>query len=120
MGFLWPKRLSNPNNSILFIGYQATGTLGRIILDKPDEVRILGQIKKVRSNIVKKDGFSGHADQDELLKWLSQISEKQKKLFITHGEPESAHTLEKAINKKLNWDAFILSTLPLSYRFHNA
>ncbi|MFH1727182.1 MAG: MBL fold metallo-hydrolase [Pseudomonadota bacterium] len=101
------NNISNPNNSILFVGYQASGTLGRIILDKPDEVRILGQIKKIRSSIYKISGFSAHADQNELLKWLSNISEKPKKLFITHGEPESSKAFEKAVRKNLSWDTYI-------------
>ena len=63
-----------------------TGTLGRIILDKPETVRIFGEEHPVRARIERISGFSAHADQNELYKWISSIKEPPRMVFITHGE----------------------------------
>ncbi|HEX29918.1 TPA: MBL fold metallo-hydrolase, partial [Candidatus Poribacteria bacterium] len=86
------SNISRPESTILFVGYQAVGTLGRQIVDGAREVRILGRIHPVRARIVQINGFSGHADRDELFRWLSGLKGKPRHLFVTHGEPESAHS----------------------------
>ena len=78
---------------ILFVGYQARGTLGREILDGKKEVRILGAFQKVKAQIRQIHGFSAHADQSELLSWVEGIKRGPKKVFITHGEPDAAQAL---------------------------
>jgi len=84
------SNISRPQSTILFVGYQATGTLGRTILERPREVRIFGQTYPVRANIERINGFSAHADKGELLKWVKGIKKKPKEIFIVHSEKEVA------------------------------
>ena len=95
--------ISHPESTILFVGYQASGTLGRQILDGEEEVRILGQYYTVRAKIVDIDGFSAHADKDELLKWISSLKSPPRRIFVVHGEPESSGELSSVIKEKLGW-----------------
>ncbi|MBN1686853.1 MAG: MBL fold metallo-hydrolase, partial [Spirochaetales bacterium] len=86
--------IGKPSSIVLFVGYQAQGTLGRIILEGgKEEVRILGTYYRVRADIRNIHGFSAHADQRELLDWVNAIRKKPKRIFVTHGEPEAARTL---------------------------
>jgi len=84
------SNLSRPESTILFVGYQAAGTLGRIILERPKDVRIFGQNRPVRAKIEKINGFSAHADRDELLKWVSGLKKAPKNIFIVHAEKNVA------------------------------
>jgi len=84
--------ISRPESTVLFVGYQARGTLGRVIVDGAEEVRIHGQKKPVRATITRIDGFSSHADRNELMDWLSSIKNKPRSVFVTHGEEESAES----------------------------
>ncbi len=101
------QNIHRPESTILFVGYQAVGTLGRQILEKPKEVRILGQIYPVRARIEKINGFSGHADRNELMYWLSKVDTAPNKIFVTHGEPESAKSLAKLIEQDKHWDTLV-------------
>ncbi len=78
--------LWRPESTILFVGYQAVGTLGRIIVEGADEVRLFGDPIKVRAQIRQLPGMSGHADKNGLIEWISGFEEKPKKVFIVHGE----------------------------------
>ncbi len=91
--------LPRPESTILFVGYQALGTLGRIILEKPEEVRILGKKVKVNANIKHINGFSSHADQRELLKWVGAFKKQPQKVFIVHSEKKVAEALKVEIQK---------------------
>ena len=82
------ENIGRRESTILFVGYQAKGTLGRTILERPGSVRILGQIRRVRARIEKINGFSAHADRDELLRWVSGFKEAPQKIFVVHGEAE--------------------------------
>jgi metallo-beta-lactamase family protein len=73
-------------STILFVGYQAIGTLGRNILDGAKKVRLFGEDITVNAHIEQIEGFSGHADQKELLEWLFKFNPKPKKVFLVHGE----------------------------------
>jgi len=95
--------ISRPGSTILFVGYQARGTLGRHIIDGAKEVRILGQSHRVRAKIVQLTGFSAHADRDELMKWLSALEEAPKRLLVTHGEPEIANSFSDYVRDKMRW-----------------
>jgi len=81
--------ISRRERTIVFVGYQAIGTLGRLILDGAKSVRILGQQHKVRAKVIQLGGFSAHADRDELLQWLSGFKKTPRCVFVTHGEPET-------------------------------
>jgi len=76
----------DPKNTVLFVGYQAPGTLGRILLDGASEVRMMGLTLAVKAEIARISSFSAHADRDDLLRWLEAFREKPKKVFLVHGE----------------------------------
>lgn len=78
--------LWRPECTILFVGYQAVGTLGRSIVEGAEEVRLFGEPIQVRAQIKKLTGLSGHADKNGLIEWISAFEEKPKKVFIVHGE----------------------------------
>ncbi|MCM1191045.1 MAG: MBL fold metallo-hydrolase [Butyrivibrio sp.] len=78
--------LWRPECTILFVGYQAIGTLGRSIVEGAREVRLFGETIQVRAQIRQLIGMSGHADKDGLLEWISGFEEKPKKVFVVHGE----------------------------------
>jgi metallo-beta-lactamase family protein len=99
--------ISRPESTVLFIGYQARGTLGREIVNGAKEVRILGEKYPVRANIVQLNGFSAHADRDQLYKWLSSLKKSPRCLFITHGEPEASMNFSDYIREKLGWKTVV-------------
>jgi len=90
--------LWRPESTILFVGYQANGTLGRILQEGVKEVRLFGETIEVKARIAQLDGFSGHADKEGLLRWIRAFSTKPKKVFVVHGEDqicdEFVHTLK--------------------------
>lgn len=92
--------LNNPHNTVIFVGYQAESTLGRVLLEGSKEVKMMGLKVKVKANIEKIDGYSAHADKNELVKWVSGFKKKPKKVFIVHGEPESQKKFKKNLAKE--------------------
>jgi len=99
--------LWRPESTILFVGYQARGTLGRRILDGADKVRIHGEEIAVRARIVEIDGFSAHADQENLLKWVGGFQEKPEIIFITHGEISSSATLARLLAQEYELRTYV-------------
>jgi len=95
--------IERPDSTILFVGYQARGTLGRVILEKTEEVRILGQPRQLKARVERVNGFSGHADRNELTHWLSGIDTAPRRVFTTHGESESATSFATHIQKTFGW-----------------
>ncbi|MBW1744196.1 MAG: MBL fold metallo-hydrolase, partial [Deltaproteobacteria bacterium] len=100
-------RLPNPNDTILFIGYQAEGTRGRRILEGEPEIKIHGKQIPVRARIENISGFSAHADYNEILAWLIGFNRPPLKTFIVHGEPDASAALAEKIREKLKWDVVI-------------
>ncbi|MGD0780604.1 MAG: MBL fold metallo-hydrolase [Dehalococcoidales bacterium] len=98
------QNISRPECTVLFVGYQAVGTLGRQILDGAKSVRIHGQQYPVRARIAQIQGFSAHADRDDLMKWLSKLSVKPKHIFITHGEIEAAEEFSEFLRKNTGYE----------------
>ena len=90
------------NSSIVFVGYQAIGTLGRRILEGEKKVKIFGEEIYVNCKIYNLDGLSGHADQKDIVEWISNFNEKPKKVFLVHGEKNSLNVLSHSIEKELN------------------
>ena len=82
--------LWNPKNSIVFVGYQANGTLGRRIIDGETEVPVLGEHIAVKAQIHNLEGFSGHADRDGLLDWVHGLQKAPQNIFLVHGEEEGS------------------------------
>ena len=87
------NHIESKKNTILFLGYQAVGTLGRTIVEKPKTVRILGRIVSVRAEIASIHGISGHADREELLRWIAAIPHPPRKIFVIHGDPRANRAL---------------------------
>jgi len=103
------NNITEPQNTIMFVGYQAVGTLGRRIVNGEKEVRILGQEYPVKARIAKISGFSAHADKEELFKWLSRLKTPPRKLFIVHGESESAQHFGDYVSRKTGWQVIVPS-----------
>ena len=95
--------ISRRESTILFVGYQAVGTLGRQIVDGAREVRILGQHYPVRARIAQIQGFSAHADRDELFTWLSGLKSTPRRVFIVHGESGAAQQFGEFVREKTGW-----------------
>ncbi len=98
------QRLPDPKATILFVGYQAEGTRGRHLQEGAQEVKMLGQRIPVRAKIRTIDGFSAHADQAEILRWLQGFERPPQKTFVVHGEAEPANALAQAIRERLRWN----------------
>ena len=101
------QRLSFPETTVLFVGYQGEGTLGREILEKTPEVSILGRPVEVRARIAKLNSLSAHADQAEIMKWLGGFKTPPKRTFIVHGEPPAQEALRKKVESDLGWSVEI-------------
>jgi metallo-beta-lactamase family protein len=100
--------LWDPKNSIVFVGYQAEGTLGRALIDGVKEVKLFGETVIVAAEIHNLEGFSGHADQNGLLDWLGGFQKIPKQIFLVHGEEQSTIDFAKAAQERLG-----LSTTPV-------
>lgn len=100
-------RLPRPDDTILFVGYQAEGTRGRDLLEGAQSIRMFGTEVPVKCHIREIGGLSAHADQPELLRWLATLREYPKFTFITHGEPDSAKALQQEIAQHLGWSTFV-------------
>jgi len=98
------RNISRPESTILFVGYQAMGTLGREIVGGDKEVRILGQKYPVRAKVVQIHGFSAHADRDELFRWLSALQRPPRHLFVVHGESETAWRFADFLRERTGWE----------------
>lgn len=97
------REITRPKSTLLFVGYQAAGTLGRQILEGVSPVRILGQFYPVKMKIEKIDGFSAHAGMNDLERWLDNFKSPPKHVFLTHGEEEAISSLENYLNSKGGW-----------------
>lgn len=93
--------LPRSDSTILFVGYQAQGTLGRTILEGSKRVRISGRDVAVRAEIRRIDSYSAHADRAELIKWIGERQPIQGSLFLIHGEPAATHSLHEALKHAL-------------------
>ena len=100
-------RLPKSENTVLFIGYQAMGTRGRLLLEGKDSLRIHGQDVPVEAKIENFTGFSAHADYNEILAWLMGFNKAPEKTFIVHGEPEASAALAEKIRSKFSWDVVV-------------
>lgn len=92
------------NNTILFVGYQAIGTLGRALLEGATEVKLFGENVHVAAEICQMPGISGHADVNGLMSWAKAFDQKPKKVFVTHGEDSVTEVFAKRLNEELGYD----------------
>ncbi|HPJ76708.1 MAG TPA: MBL fold metallo-hydrolase, partial [Clostridia bacterium] len=99
--------LYKKKTTVLFVGYQAVGSLGRLLADGAKSVKIFGDTIDVRARIEMIDGFSGHGDMDDLDEYISQIKEKPEKIFLVHGEDDQLYPFAERIKGKLDIDTYI-------------
>ena len=98
--------LWRPECTILFVGYQAVGTLGRAIIDGTNEVKLFGETIEIRADIRTLAGISGHADMEGLKEWASHYGPATKKVFVVHGEDEVTDSFAKLLGGELDMDAY--------------
>ncbi|WP_200763305.1 MBL fold metallo-hydrolase RNA specificity domain-containing protein [Nitrosophilus alvini] len=107
-------RLWNPKNSLIFVGYQVHGTLGRRIIEGTKMIEIYGEKIKVASKVYTINGFSAHADQNELIEWIESFK-RLGHIFLIHGEKEKQEIFKKAIEKRLHAKAHIVNEKEVIY-----
>ena len=100
---LWDSR-----NSIVFVGYQAEGTLGRMLVEGAKEIKLFGETIVVKAEIHNLEGFSGHADQAGLLDWVSGFRTEPKQIFLVHGETDSKKDLAAIIGEKFGFHPVVV------------
>ena len=101
---LWDSR-----NSIVFVGYQAEGTLGRMLIEGAKEVKLFGETISVKAEIHNLEGFSGHADQKGLMDWLSGFQQEPEQIFLVHGELESKKDFARLVSDKLGFHPVVIT-----------
>jgi metallo-beta-lactamase family protein len=99
--------LPDENATVLFVGYQASGTVGRRIQDGEREVRIMKDWVPVRCHVEKVEGFSAHADWKGVIRWLEGLPAAPKLLFTTHGEPDAAAAMAEHIRDRFGWEVMV-------------
>lgn len=103
------RRLPDPGTTVLLIGYQAAGTRGRALEEGARSLWIHGREVSVRAQVARIDGFSAHADQAEILRWLGGFERAPAATYCVHGEPQAADTLAAEIRHRLRWSARVAS-----------
>ncbi|MBC8356788.1 MAG: MBL fold metallo-hydrolase [Planctomycetes bacterium] len=97
------RNISRPESTILFVGYQAFGTLGRLISDGKPAVRIHGRTYELKAQVARIYGFSGHADRKALMHWIGNLKQPPENIFLTHGEENAAMSLAENIRSEKGW-----------------
>ena len=101
---LWDSR-----NSIVFVGYQAEGTLGRLLVNGAKEVKLFGETVVVGAQIHNLEGFSGHADQNGLLDWVGGFHAEPKKIFLVHGEMQSKYDFAAKMKERFGYEPVVVT-----------
>jgi metallo-beta-lactamase family protein len=99
--------IGRPETTVMLAGYQAEGTRGRHLLEGASELKFYGKYYPVKARIEYLQGLSGHADQAELIEWVSNIRTPPEKIYILHGEPQSADMLRLKLKEIYNWEAAV-------------
>jgi metallo-beta-lactamase family protein len=103
--------LPNPNNTVLFVGYQSEGTRGRLLCDGAKRIKIQGQEVPVAARIERLDNMSAHADAGEIMRWLSGFTRPPAMTYLVHGEPSGLEALGARIHAELGWPLHIAKYL---------
>jgi metallo-beta-lactamase family protein len=103
--------LPHPINTVLFVGYQAEGTRGRLLVDGAKQVKIQGEFVPVAARVEKIDSMSAHADAGEIMKWLSGFRRPPSMTYLVHGEPVALNALKAAIESTLGWPVHVAGYL---------
>ncbi|MBQ7146647.1 MAG: MBL fold metallo-hydrolase [Lachnospiraceae bacterium] len=96
--------LWRPESGVLFVGYQTEGTLGRLLLDGAETVKLFGEEISVQAELITMQGISGHADRDGLAAWLNGLKEKPERVFINHGDPEVCDSFAAWLKEEYAYD----------------
>lgn len=99
---LWKKEAT-----ILFVGYQAIGTLGRMLLDGAKSVKLFGEKVNVNAEVISIEGLSGHADCNGLHEWVRKLPNKAKRIFLVHGEEDSINGLTASLNQLFGYECLV-------------
>ncbi len=103
--------LPDSRNTVLFVGFQAAATRGRLLCDGAKQIKLIGQIVNVAARIERLDSLSAHADANEILRWLKGFVKPPGMTFIVHGEPAAAQALEQRMRTELHWPTHIAQHL---------
>jgi metallo-beta-lactamase family protein len=101
------QRLGDTRNCVILGGFQAEGTKGRALQEGAKTLSLFGQPVPARAEIVEMGQFSAHAGKSELLRWLGGLQATPKQVYLTHGEPAAAQSLQQAITEKFKWNAAV-------------
>jgi metallo-beta-lactamase family protein len=93
------NNVEDPRNTVLIVGWQAPNTLGRYIVEKHDTIKVFGEKYALRARVEVINGFSAHADRNELLGWVQAMDRRPHKAFVVHGEPEAAQSLADGLTE---------------------
>jgi metallo-beta-lactamase family protein len=112
--------LPDPRNTVLFVGFQAAGTRGRLLTDGAKGIKMHGRVVPVAARVERIDSMSAHADAGEIMRWLSGFSRPPSMTFLVHGEPAALEALSGRIDRERNWPVHIAKylervTLDLGY-----
>ncbi len=103
------RRLPDPRNTVLLVGFQAAGTRGRLLLDGAPAVKMLGRYVQVRAEVVNVSGFSVHGDREDLLAWVGAAEREPDAVYTVHGEADACAALAGAVRERLGWTAVVPS-----------
>ena len=103
--------LWNKKSSVVFVGYQAEGTLGRAIVDGADSVTLFGEEISVKAEIYNLEGFSGHADKNGLLEWVGGLRQEPNAIFLVHGETSAKHALAESIRQSFGYESVVINAV---------
>jgi metallo-beta-lactamase family protein len=97
------RTLPDPKHTVLFAGFQAPGTRGRVLLEGAQYTRIHGREIPVRARVARLESLSAHADSNEMLRWLGHFTRPPQTLCLVHGEPDPMDALKARIERELGW-----------------
>jgi metallo-beta-lactamase family protein len=99
--------LPDPRNSVVLVGFQAVGTRGRALVDGATQLKMHGRYVPVRAEVVTVEGFSVHADSDELIAWLDSGPDEPEVVYVVHGEPDGSAAFAERVRAELGWMAVV-------------
>jgi metallo-beta-lactamase family protein len=101
------NHIDNPQDTVLFVGYQGEGTRGRAIMEGTKEIKFFGEYRNVKCNICSIDSLSAHADREEMITWLRHFKTPPTSIFLNHGEAHQSDALRSKIEHELKWKVII-------------
>jgi metallo-beta-lactamase family protein len=92
---------------VVFVGYQASGTRGRSLVDGASRVKIHGEWVPVRAEVARLDAFSAHADREELVRWVNSADDLPRRIALVHGEPDGRRALAEVLRDRLGTEVVV-------------